>query len=166
MGKVEELKKAILAPFDLVENNKGLYSDPEVNTEYIMPRQFLHRLQKIMDEYAGGVTSAFKTSKALLDRGLELMGMLRRIQTNRQLATSMSSCGFGRTSRGCGLQSPISAPCSSGRRPGGQVTISGPIRQRWMMRIGSALSIAVGIPIAVNGRCRKRTFGPCLVFKL
>jgi adenylylsulfate reductase subunit A len=77
MGKVEELKKAILNPLDLVENNKGKYSDPEVNTEYIMPRQFLHRLQKIMDEYAGGVTSAFKTSKALLERGLELMGMLK-----------------------------------------------------------------------------------------
>jgi adenylylsulfate reductase subunit A len=42
-----------------------------------MPRQFLHRLQKIMDEYAGGVTSAFKTSKALLERGLELMEMLK-----------------------------------------------------------------------------------------
>jgi adenylylsulfate reductase subunit A len=42
-----------------------------------MPRQFLHRLQKIMDEYAGGVTSAFKTSKSLLERGLELMDMLK-----------------------------------------------------------------------------------------
>jgi adenylylsulfate reductase subunit A len=76
-GKVEEVKKAILNPLDLFENNKGKYSDPEVNTEYIMARQFLHRLQKIMDEYAGGVTSAFKTSKALLERGLELMEMLK-----------------------------------------------------------------------------------------
>ena len=77
MAKVEELKKAILNPLDLVENNKAKYSDIEVNTEYIMPRQFLHRLQKIMDEYAGGVTSAFKTSKSLLERGLELMEMLK-----------------------------------------------------------------------------------------
>jgi len=30
-----------------------------------------------MDEYAGGVTSAFKTSKALLERGMELMVMLQ-----------------------------------------------------------------------------------------
>jgi adenylylsulfate reductase subunit A len=77
MAKVEELKKTILGSLDLFENNKGKYTDPEVNTEYIMPRQFLHRLQKIMDEYAGGVTSAFKTSKALLERGLELMEMLK-----------------------------------------------------------------------------------------
>jgi adenylylsulfate reductase subunit A len=76
-GKVEELKKKILAPLDLLENNKAKYTDVEVNTEYIMPRQFLHRLQKVMDEYAGGVTSAFKTSNALMERGLELMQMLR-----------------------------------------------------------------------------------------
>jgi len=77
MGKVEELKKEILAPLDLFEANKAEYTDPEVNIHYIMPRQFLHRLQKIMDEYAGGVTSAFKTSNRLLERGLELMEMLK-----------------------------------------------------------------------------------------
>jgi adenylylsulfate reductase subunit A len=88
MGKVEELKKAILAPFDLFENNKAKYSDPEINTEYIMPRQFLHRLQKIMDEYAGGVTSAFKTSKSLLERGLELMGLLKE-DSDKQAARDL-----------------------------------------------------------------------------
>jgi adenylylsulfate reductase subunit A len=77
MGKVEELKKQILAPLDLFEDNKAEYTDPEVNIHYIMPRQFLHRLQKLMDEYAGGVTSAFKTSNRLLERGLELMEMLK-----------------------------------------------------------------------------------------
>jgi adenylylsulfate reductase subunit A len=77
MDKVEELKKQILAPLDLFEANKAEYTDPEVNIHYIMPRQFLHRLQKLMDEYAGGVTSAFKTSNRLLERGLELMGMLK-----------------------------------------------------------------------------------------
>jgi adenylylsulfate reductase subunit A len=73
MGKVEELKTQIYAPLELFEAHKAEYSDPEVNIHYIMPRQFLHRLQKIMDEYAGGVTSAFKTSNKLLERGLELM---------------------------------------------------------------------------------------------
>jgi adenylylsulfate reductase subunit A len=77
MGKVEEMKKRILAPLDIFEENKGKYTDPDINTEYILPRQFLHRLQKIMDEYAGGVSSAFKTSKSLMERGLELMVMLQ-----------------------------------------------------------------------------------------
>jgi adenylylsulfate reductase subunit A len=77
MAKVEALKAQILAPFDLYDKHKGETTDPEVNTNYIMPRQFLHRLQKIMDEYAGGVTAAFKTSKANLNRALELLGILK-----------------------------------------------------------------------------------------
>jgi len=76
-ARVEELKAQMLAPLDLFENNKAEFTDPEVNTHYIMPRQFLHRLQKIMDEYAGGVTAAFKTSKSNLERGLELLAMLK-----------------------------------------------------------------------------------------
>jgi adenylylsulfate reductase subunit A len=77
MTKVEEQKARILAPLDLFEKHKGEFSDPEVNTHYIMPRQFLHRLQKIMDEYAGGVTAAFKTSKSNLERALELLDYLK-----------------------------------------------------------------------------------------
>jgi adenylylsulfate reductase subunit A len=77
MAKAEELKTKILAPFKLFEENKGKLTDPEVNTAYIMPRQFLHRLQKIMDEYSGGVTAAFKTSKSNLERALELLALLK-----------------------------------------------------------------------------------------
>jgi adenylylsulfate reductase subunit A len=76
-AQVEKLKAQIYSPFDLYEAHKGETTDPEINTNYIMPRQFLFRLQKLMDEYAGGVTSAFKTSKALLERGLELMNLLK-----------------------------------------------------------------------------------------
>jgi adenylylsulfate reductase subunit A len=38
---------------------------------------FMFRLQKLMDEYAGGVVSGFKTSKALCERGLELLEFLK-----------------------------------------------------------------------------------------
>jgi adenylylsulfate reductase subunit A len=38
---------------------------------------FMFRLQKIMDEYAGGVSSQFKTSKSQIERGLFLMDFLR-----------------------------------------------------------------------------------------
>ncbi len=88
MGKVEELKKKILTPLDLFDANKGKYTDPEVNTEYIMPRQFLHRLQKIMDEYAGGVTARFKTSKSLLERAMELMALLKE-DSDKQAARDL-----------------------------------------------------------------------------
>jgi adenylylsulfate reductase subunit A len=76
-AEVEKLKAKILLPLDLWEKHSKETTDPEVNTNYIVPRQFLHRLQKLMDEYAGGVISAFRTSRALCERGLELMDMLR-----------------------------------------------------------------------------------------
>ncbi|MBU1274173.1 MAG: adenylyl-sulfate reductase subunit alpha [Proteobacteria bacterium] len=77
VGDVDALKAACLAPLDRFEANKGMTTDPEINPNYIRPMSFMFRLQKIMDEYAGGVVSAFKTSKALLERGLELLDMLK-----------------------------------------------------------------------------------------
>jgi adenylylsulfate reductase subunit A len=77
MAEVEKLKEKILRPLDLWEKHKDETTDPEVNTNYLLPRQYLHRLQKLMDEYAGGVVSAFKTSNFLCQRGLELMALLK-----------------------------------------------------------------------------------------
>jgi adenylylsulfate reductase subunit A len=37
---------------------------------------FMFRLQKIMDEYVGGVSSQFKTSKTMLEKGQELLTFL------------------------------------------------------------------------------------------
>ncbi|MFZ0890069.1 MAG: adenylyl-sulfate reductase subunit alpha [Candidatus Binataceae bacterium] len=67
----------ILKPLDTYEQHKGATTDPEVNPNYIKPRMFMFRLQKIMDEYAGGVTAQFTTNKSQLERGLELLGLLR-----------------------------------------------------------------------------------------
>ncbi|MEE9419210.1 MAG: adenylyl-sulfate reductase subunit alpha [Desulfatiglandaceae bacterium] len=76
-GKVDELKTKILAPLDRYQEFCNETTDPVVNQNYLLWRQFMDRLQKIMDEYAGGVTAAFKTSKALLNRGLELFVYLK-----------------------------------------------------------------------------------------
>ena len=43
---------------------------------------FMMRLQKLMDEYAGGVTSQFTTSKPLMERGLELLAFLKEDAAN------------------------------------------------------------------------------------
>jgi adenylylsulfate reductase subunit A len=76
-AKIEALKAKILAPLDRYQQYKGLTTDPAINPNYLLWRQFMERLQKIMDEYAGGVTAAFKTSKALLERALELFAFLK-----------------------------------------------------------------------------------------
>ena len=74
---VEDLKKKILAPLDLYAANKDFTSDPDVNPNYIRPKMFMFRLQKIMDEYAAGVVAQFSTSKPQLDRALELLALLK-----------------------------------------------------------------------------------------
>ncbi len=76
-GQVEALKDKILKPLKLFEEHKGATTDPEINPNYIRPRQFMYRLQKIMDEYAGGVSSQFKTNDKLLEKGQELLDFLK-----------------------------------------------------------------------------------------
>ena len=75
--QVEALKAEILKPLDTFAQHKGATTDPDVNPNYIRPKQFMYRLQKIMDEYAGGVSSQFKTSDKLLQKGMELLAYLK-----------------------------------------------------------------------------------------
>jgi adenylylsulfate reductase subunit A len=76
-AEVEKIKAEILAPLDRYAQFAPNTTDPNINPEYIRPKMFMFRLQKIMDEYAAGVTSQFKTSKALLEKGMELLGLLK-----------------------------------------------------------------------------------------
>jgi adenylylsulfate reductase subunit A len=81
-AQIETLREMILKPIDMFAEHKDATTDPEVNPNYIRPKQFMYRLQKIMDEYAGGVSSQFKTNDKLLERGLELLAMLKEDQLN------------------------------------------------------------------------------------
>jgi len=74
---VDTLKAEILQPLATYEQHKGATTDPDVNPNYIRSKQFMYRLQKIMDEYAGGVSSQFKTSNKLLEKGMELLTFLK-----------------------------------------------------------------------------------------
>lgn len=79
-GDPEGLEQALAAmtrPLELFQEFKDYSSDPDINPNYCKPLQFMFRLQKIMDEYAGGVSSGFKTSRSNLERGLELLDFLR-----------------------------------------------------------------------------------------
>jgi len=79
---LEAMKAEILKPLDVFEQHKRGSSDPEINPNYIKPKMFMFRLQKLMDEYAGGVTAQFSTSKAQLNRALELLAFLREDSAN------------------------------------------------------------------------------------
>ena len=72
---VEAQKKTIFQPLETYAVARPKV-DAEVSHEFIAPMQYMHRLQKIMDEYAAGVSAAFTTNKQALIRGLELLAWL------------------------------------------------------------------------------------------
>ncbi len=76
-AQVDQLKKTILQPMETFEKFSGQTDNPDVNENYIRPQQFMYRLQKIMDEYAGGAATQFSTNKHYLERGLELLAFLK-----------------------------------------------------------------------------------------
>lgn len=76
-AQVAKLKERILAPVGRFEQFAAMSSDPDINPNFMKPKMFMFRLQKIMDEYCAGVSAQFTTNKHLLERGLELLGMLK-----------------------------------------------------------------------------------------
>ena len=76
MAAVEAMKAKILKPLDTYAQFSKTTTTPDVNPNYIQPKMFMFRLQKIMDEYAAGVTAQFITNEAQLNRALELLALL------------------------------------------------------------------------------------------
>ena len=76
--RVQELAREILRPLDTFKTHSGVSTSEEVNPNYLMPKQALIRLQKIMDEYAGGISTQYTMNEPLLNRGLELLTWLRQ----------------------------------------------------------------------------------------
>jgi len=74
---IEEIKEMVFKPMELFAVHNEYTQDKDINPNYLKPQMFMFRLQKIMDEYAGGVSNQFKTSKALLEKGLENLQMLK-----------------------------------------------------------------------------------------
>jgi adenylylsulfate reductase, subunit A len=85
-AKVDALTAEILKPLETFEKFQNLSTDEDMNPEYIKPRMFMFRLQKIMDEYAGGVTAQFTTNKPSLERAQELLAFLQ--EDSAKLAAS------------------------------------------------------------------------------
>ncbi|RPJ60378.1 MAG: adenylyl-sulfate reductase subunit alpha, partial [Dehalococcoidia bacterium] len=75
--QIENLKKRLFKPLELFDQYGKLTDNPDVSENYIKPKQFMFRLQKIMDEYAGGAATQFTTNKLSLEKGLELLDFLR-----------------------------------------------------------------------------------------
>jgi adenylylsulfate reductase subunit A len=74
---IEANKAEVLKPLVNYTEAQGLSTQEDVNPGYVLPKMFQMRLQKMMDEYAGGVTAQFTTSKANLEQALKLLAFLK-----------------------------------------------------------------------------------------
>jgi adenylylsulfate reductase subunit A len=74
---INEYKDKVLKPLKIYEEAQGKSTQQDVNPGYILPNQFRMRLQKLMDEYAGGVSAQFTTSGPLLEKGMDLLALLK-----------------------------------------------------------------------------------------
>jgi adenylylsulfate reductase subunit A len=76
-AEYEDLKKTVYKPLENFEVGRNEIVAGTVSPSYLLPIHGLQRLQKIMDEYVGGIGSHYMTNEPLLTRGLELLGMLK-----------------------------------------------------------------------------------------
>ncbi len=76
-AELERLKAAIFQPLNTYAINRNEIVAGTVAPAYISPLQGLQRLEKIMDEYVGGVSMFYVTSAPMLNRALELITMLK-----------------------------------------------------------------------------------------
>ncbi len=75
-AEIDALKEKILKPLKVFEEHQKETTDPDINPNYIRPKMYMFRLQKIMDEYAGGVSAQFKTNKPMLEKAMHLLNFL------------------------------------------------------------------------------------------
>ncbi len=73
----DEIAAELYAPYEMYEKYKTYSTDPLVNPHYIKPNMLQARLQKIADEYFGGVSTWYMTSKTMLEEGLKQLEMLK-----------------------------------------------------------------------------------------
>ncbi len=74
--QLKQLQQSIFQPLENYELGRAEIVAGSVSPHYITPLQGLQRLEKLMDEYVGGISTFYVTSEPMLARGLELMTML------------------------------------------------------------------------------------------
>ncbi len=74
--QIERRRKEVYKPMEHYKVFRNEITAGDVNPNYINPRQGLDRLQKLMDEYAGGFGVNYMTNEKLLNIGLKKMKLL------------------------------------------------------------------------------------------
>ena len=84
----DEIAGELYLPYEVYEKYKVYSTDPLINPNYIKPKMLQARLQKISDEYFGGISTWYMTSKTMLDTGLKALEMLKE-DANKMAAANL-----------------------------------------------------------------------------
>ena len=76
-GGVDEMAERIWQPLVRFEEGVGASTRADVNPNYLLPKAGLLRLQKLMDEYAAGLSTWYRTNAPMLERGLYYLNLLK-----------------------------------------------------------------------------------------
>ena len=76
-NEIAKLAEEIFRPLETYKIGRNQIVAGTVSPDYLLPLHGLQRLEKLMDEYAGGYTTFYITNDHLLNRGLELLTMLK-----------------------------------------------------------------------------------------
>ncbi len=74
--QINDLKEVVFKPMEHYTVHRNEIVAGDVNPNYHNPRQFQDRLQKLMDEYGGGVTVNYMTNDKLLNIGLKKLQIM------------------------------------------------------------------------------------------
>src|SRR5258706_8063949 len=72
-----DFEKKLYQPLETYRVGRNEITAGTVSPSYLLPIHGLQRLEKIMDEYVGGISTNYMTNGVLLERGLELLAMLK-----------------------------------------------------------------------------------------
>ncbi len=76
-AQIKNLAQKIFKPLENYKIGRNEIVAGTVAPSYLLPLHGLQRLEKLMDEYVGGYTTFYATNEELLNRGLELLTMLK-----------------------------------------------------------------------------------------
>jgi adenylylsulfate reductase subunit A len=76
-AEYQDFRNIVYKPLENYEIGRNEIVAGTVSPSYLLPLHGLQRLEKIMDEYVGGISANYMTNEPLLTRGMELLGMLK-----------------------------------------------------------------------------------------
>ena len=75
--QINDFKEEVFKPLENFTVGRNEITAGTVSPSYILPIQGLQRLQKIMDEYCGGITVGYQCNENQLKKGLKDLGILQ-----------------------------------------------------------------------------------------